>query len=942
MEKHSKIGIVWLLSGLFTMSVTHAETGRAGFTYSVEDSIITALGIEKDPKTLPYHVQKVEGAELTKVKDANFVNSLIGRVAGATINASSSGAGGSVRVIMRGLRSISGNNEVMYVLDGIPLPQLSSEQSNDIYSGMGQSGDGISAINPDDIESVSVLTGAAASVLYGSDAANGVIMITTKKGQAGKLSVNVSNSTTFSSPLVMPKFQNSYAGWGDKLDTPTNWNPSDFFQTGHTINNSISLSFGSKKNQTYFSAATQNSQGIIPNNDVDRYNFSFRNTSSLLKDRLKLDLNFRYTNTNEQNMLSQGQYFNPLAPIYLIPDILLAKGSEKYPGDSFKMYERYNASYGYSTQYWPYEYMGMGMQNPYWIINRDIFKNKKNRFLAGFGATYHINNWLNVSARMRYDRDHEERTQKYYASTLRYLIDPFIEDSPGFYYENEAKTMQLYADMMLNINKSMGNFSVTATLGASIRNRWYDHSIQSGALQTPNLFTLSNLDTRLRSKDEVDYHDQSKSAFAAAQLGYKNRLYLDIAGRMDWLDFWDENGSGFSTDNFYPSVGLSLIPTEYLSTKSDILSFMKVYYSYSEAGNSFQYYIPASRSNFWLKKKSITGDLDTERTKSHEIGLNTHFLKNKFNLAFAMYQTTTDNLLFSTTLRTPPRGGESVIYSDYGPRIDNKGIELTVGLNQDLGPVKWNSNLTYSINKNEIKSLQSDKVNPITGENISMKEIMMCDVGSCQVKLTKGGSIGDLYVLAPKTDEHGNILINKNSTNMIQGTEYIYAGNANPDYTIGWANIFSWKGLELDFVIHARFGGVGVSLTQAEMDRVGVSKTSAIARDKGGVWLGNELIPAKNYYSMIREKQIGSIYTYDATNIRLAEISIGYNIPVNEWVKWIQGARVSLIGRNLLMLYNKAPFDPESVASTGNFYQGIDYFRQPSLRNMGFSVNLSF
>ncbi len=938
MKKHKKARTILLVSAIFSMSIANAKSYETGSISFVKDSTVTALGIEKAARTLPYHIQKIEGTELVKVKDGNFVNSLIGRIAGATINTTSTGAGGSVRVIMRGLRSLSGNNNVLYVLDGIPLPQLSSEQPKKTNEGMGQSGDGIFAINPDDIESISVLTGAAASVLYGNDGANGVIMITTKKGQAGKLSVNISNSTTFSSPLVMPEFQNTYNGWEDKLKYPTNWNPSDFFQTGHTINNSVSLSGGSKVNQTYFSAATQNSKGIIPNNDVNRYHISVRNTSNLLKERLKLDLIFRYTNANEQNMLSQGQLYNPLVPIYMIPDVMLAKGDDKLPGNPYKdYYERYDPSLGYNVQYWPLDGIGAIVQNPYWTINRDIFKNRKNRFLAGLGATFNINEWLKVSAQMQYDRDNEKRTQKKYASTRENS-----SATAGLFQKNDAKATQFYSDLMLTVNKPIGNFSIDATLGGSIRSRWYDHSIEGGALQIANLFSISNLKAQAAFKNEADYHDQTKSAFVAAQLGYKNGLYLDVAGRMDWLNFKDEyyKNVTFSADNFYPSAGLSLVPTEWFSSKSDILSFMKVHYSYSEAGNSFQYYIPINNIKFRMNEKSLIGDMDPERTKSHEVGLNASFLKNKISLSFTMYKTTTDNLQYNVTWTES--GGREEVRSRYGPRIDNKGIELTLGVNQDLGAVKWNSNLTYSINKNKIKCLVDDIPNPLTGENISIDEIIMSREENYKVSLKKGGSVGDIYVYAPETDKNGKVIIDKNSENLIKGVDYIRAGNVNPDYTIGWANNFAWKGLELSFVIHARFGGVGLSLTQATMDKFGVSKSSAIARDNGSVWLGSEQIPTQKYYQIIDQYKIGSIYTYDATNIRLAEMSVGYNIPVNKWVKWIKGARISLIGRNLFMLYNKAPFDPESAAGNDNFYQGIEYFRQPSLRNMGFSVNLKF
>lgn len=361
------------------------------------DESIAHLQTDASARTLPCAVQHIDGAELVRVKDANFVNALVGRVAGATINASSAGTGGAVRVMMRGARSTYGNNGVLYVVDGVPLPQLSSQHAFDMYEGSGESGDGIGMFNADDIENLYVLTGAAATTLYGNDAVNGVILINTKKGRSGRPVVNVSNSTTFSSPFVMPEFQNTYGSdggnytsWGQKPARPSGFEPADFFQTGHTINNSVSLSLGTKQNQTFFSAATQNSRGIIPNNDVDRYNISFRNTSNLLNDRLKLDLNFMYMGTSEQNMLSQGDTYNPLKPVYLFPN--------DNDFNSLKKYETYNSSLGIPTQNWPYDWQNIRMQNPYWIANRNLFNNEKDRFLVGIGVAYDFTSWLNVAA----------------------------------------------------------------------------------------------------------------------------------------------------------------------------------------------------------------------------------------------------------------------------------------------------------------------------------------------------------------------------------------------------------------------------------------------------------------------------------------------------------------------------------------------------------------
>ena len=295
--------------------------------FGINEVVVTALGIEKETRTLPYNVQKIDASDALATHDANFINSLNGKVAGVTINSSSAGTGSSSRVVMRGIKSINGNNNALYVIDGIPMPNNIRGQAEDIFSGAGQTGDGISNINPEDIESISILSGPSAAALYGSSAANGVIMVTTKKGQRDKLDISLTNSTTFLNPLLLPKFQNSYGvsevgsyySWGEKLVTPSTYRPADFFQTGVNSTTSLALSTGTEKNQTYISLGNVSSNGIIHNNNYDRYNFSARNTSMFLNGKMTLDVGFMASLVNEQNMISQGQYFNPLIAVYLFP-----------------------------------------------------------------------------------------------------------------------------------------------------------------------------------------------------------------------------------------------------------------------------------------------------------------------------------------------------------------------------------------------------------------------------------------------------------------------------------------------------------------------------------------------------------------------------------------------------------------------------------------------
>lgn len=919
-----------LLLLLFVLSTTVAYAENENSLWSLPDTLL-----------LSNYSQRMDGAELTKVKDANFLNSLIGRMAGVTINPSASGIGGSLRFVMRGYRSILKSNNVLFTLDGIPLPRLESEQPSGIYEGAGQTGDGISAFSADDIESISVLSAAAASTLYGSRSSGGVVMINTKKAHAGKLRVELGNSTTFSSPLVMPEFQHDYGwGWGEKLNGPQSWNPADFYQTGHTINNSLSLSLGNEYNQTRVSAVTMNGAGIIPNNDVDRYNFSLRNTSSLLNDRLKLDVSLRYIHTAEQNMLSQGMISNPLIPIYLVPDVLQKQPnpagapswsglSTDYPYKDY--YESYDSELGGNRQYWPFGYLGMDMQNPYWVINRNRYNQKKNRLLGGVGAKFDLTSWLNVAGRIHYDRNKEDGTQKFYASSI-------YRGPLGSFYQMENKNTQLYSDLLFNARGVMGDFSIEATLGASICNTEFDYSNEGGALAELNQFDISKLNKQEQfSSLKRDYHHLTRSLFMLAQLGYKNRLSLDLGGRMEWFKFWDDNSSRFSTDVFYPSVGVSVIPTGWLPDDAGaFLAFLKFHYAYSEAGNA-DYILLNKRPTLWSNPKVADTYQKPEHTKSHEVGMNASFLNDKVNLGFTLYKASTSNLKFGG-YRYMPSIETTVYYISDGARIDNKGIELVLGTNLKWGEVGWNGRLTYSINKDEIKQLESNG-----NELYELKQIDIVRGSGWRSTLKKGGSLGDIYVSDLQRDGQGNIIVDKASQQVTGSNEYVYAGNTDPKYTMGWANRFSWKGLELDFVIHARFGGVGLSLTEAVMDQFGVSQATAMARDNGGVWVSGQQIPAENYYAQISGRNyVGSMYTYDATNIRLAEMSIAYHIPVKRWVNWIQDVRVALVGRNLLMLYNKAPFDPESTASTGTWYQGIDYFRQPSYRNMGFSLNLTF
>lgn len=463
-------------------------------------------------------------------------------------------------------------------------------------------------------------------------------------------------------------------------------------------------------------------------------------------------------------------------------------------------------------------------------------------------------------------------------------------------------------------------------MGASIRDVENSYDQNEGDLQQANLFALSNLSESYKRDMAREQSEQTKAIFMSAALGYKNTFFLNLAGRMDKSGFL-----GLDRDyQFYPSVGASVVLTELLPIKSDVLSMLKARFLFAKAGHSYQFYIPRFFSD---KKFSYSTDLVPEQTKSYEAGLDAALFGDRLNVAFTVYKSVTSDQIMPVSVPNAANMGDFMYQN--GGVVENKGIEWSLGLNQDFGPVRWNTHLVYSLNKNKVKDLRFGKDSEAT-------RVFIGEIGNFTEMLKEGGSIGDIYVYGLLADEKGDILVDEEKRVSIDRRDWKFVGNANPKYTMGWANNLSWKGIELSFVIQARVGGVGVSFTEAEMNRFGVSKASGVARDNGGVWVSGQQIPAANYYRPTGNALAGYQSTYSATNVRLSEASIAYDIPVNRWVNWIQGARVALVGRNLLMLYNKAPFDPESTACTGTFLQGVDNFRQPSLRNVGFSVNLRF
>lgn len=910
-------------------------------TEVLDEVVVTALGIKRSQKALSYNVQEVKGDALTAVKDANFMNSLAGKVAGVQISSGATGAGGAARVVMRGMKSLTKNNNALYVIDGVPVFNTGSSGGEGQYGAMGGS-DAVADLNPDDIASVSMMTGPSAAALYGSAAANGVVLITTKKGQTEKTNLTVSNSTTFSKAYIMPEMQNRYGtssglfSWGGA--TNRRYDPSEFFNVGTNIINSIALSTGNAKNQTYLSASTTNSEGILPNNSYNRYNFTARNTTNFLNDRLTLDFGAQYIIQNNKNMVSQGQYYNPLPALYLFP-----RGDDF---DEVRLYERYNTDYGYMKQYWPYGDGGLSLQNPYWIQNKILRTSEKKRYMLNASLKWKVTDWFNITGRVNLDNsDYRNRSEKS-ASTLTTFcgVNGGLEDAMH-------QERSIYADVLGNIDKTFGEFRLNANFGASIYHTSMNQLSIAGDLKIPNFFQINNINYSANYKpDPQGYDDEIQSVFASAELSWKNQLYLTVTGRNDW-----DSRLAYSKHPsfFYPSVGLSAVLSDMFELP-EVISYAKIRGSYTIVASSFDrfltnpgYVYNAQTHNWENPTVYPMDDMKPEKTKSWEIGLNLKFWENRFNLDATYYRSNTLNQTFSVDI--PPSSGYNKAIVQAG-NVQNQGVELGLGFHDEWAGFGWSTNATFTLNRNKVIRLASGSVNPVTGEKIQMENMPVGWLGkenvAPRVILTEGGSMTDIYVYNQLTrDNNGNIKVDQNGNlSMTSSSTPTKVGDLDANFNLGWTNHFSYKGIDLGVVLSARVGGLAYSATQGILDYYGVSEASAQARDNGGIPVNNGLVTAQKYYQTIGtgEGGYGRYYLYSATNVRLQELSLNYTLP-KKWFKNVANVTLGVIGRNLWMIYCKAPFDPDlSAATASNYYMNVDYFMQPSLRNIGFNVKVQF
>lgn len=921
-------------------------------TKVLDEVVVTALGIAKKEKSLTYSTQVVNGDELARVKDANMMNSLAGKTAGVQINKSSSGLGGSSKVIIRGNRSVSGSNQPLYVIDGVPFGSSANENTSTTIGGNNDSGnydrgDGISNLNPDDIESMNILKGPAAAALYGSSAANGVVIITTKKGKEGRASITFNSSTTFDQAAYgIPEFQNHYTGpstsWGGKINGSPDY-VDDFFKTGVTTINSLALSMGSQAMQTYFSYANTYGEGVVEGNHLVKHNFNFRETANFFNNKLTVDANVNAMYQRGNNRTTSGGYYmNPLIGLYHFPRGGVEGGKDfNYYKENYQVM---NAGRNLMEQNW-YKTDGTDMeQNPYWLINKIPNEDTRYRTLLNLSVKYKFNDLFSIQARGSADYVVDKNNTRMYAGTSTVLcgMNAAGTGSNGRYIYGESSELSTYGDVLFTYQQQFENFSVNASVGASINDytgNGTGFDSYPGALSVPNVFSMQNMTLNKGSLTDWKTHTQSQSVFFTGQVGFKDQIYVDVTARNDWtstLAFTKYKNKGF----FYPSIGLTWLLNETLKLPSWI-NLGKIRGAWSQVGSGLGSYT-SNPLNSITKSGSISfnttapfDDLKPEKTTSIEFGTEWRFFNSRLEFDFTYYKTNTKNQLFN--LRAPSGSEWNSFYVNAG-NIQNTGVEIMLNATPVItNNFRWKTGMNFATNKNEAIELE-DRL----GGYFSFSGGESNNVWN---RLEVGGSFGDIYGTTFVRDENGKIKF-EDGMPLVDKSNPKKLGNSNPDFNLGWNNTITWKNFSLYFLIDGRFGGKVMSLTEADLDQQGVSAASGAARDRRYVNLeGTKVDDVKGFYDLVGGRAgVTEYYMYSATNIRLRELSISYSLPKSLLAKtgFIKDMQLSLIGRNLFFFKNDAPYDPDGMLSTSNRLQGVDVFGMPTNRSFGFNLKVNF
>ncbi|CAM4170276.1 TonB-linked outer membrane protein, SusC/RagA family [Pedobacter westerhofensis] len=979
-----------ITSGNTTLNIILEESQNA-----LSEVVVTALNIPKEKKSLGYAVQELKSKDIAEAREVNLVNALAGKIAGVQVT-NSQGDMGSSRIIIRGETSISGNNQPLFIIDGVPVDNTQT-LGNSAISATSASRDyanPISDINPDDIESMSVLKGPNAAALYGSRAAAGVVLITTKKGKGSQgLGISVTSNTTFSSLLILPDYQNSYGqgangefsykdgaggglndgvdeSWGPRLDgrlipqfnsngvaVPFVAHPDNvksYFNTGRTLNNGIAFSGSNEKFDYRLSYNNMDQKGVIPNSSQSKNSFLF-NSSYKITPKLTLNTYANYVNSSADNIPGSGGKRSTSTMLQFTwfgrqVDVTQLKS----------LYEN-GQNINWNNSYY---------SNPYFVAYENTVGQVRNRLIGSAELNYKIIDGLSANFRTGNDNYTDRRKTKIAYGTNGTPFGSYEEDAYTF---NENNT-EARLDYTKKLNK---DFSLDVLLGGNMRTSTLENNDQlASKLAVAGLYTLSNSRDPLIS---YNYYTKQKvySAFSSAQLSFRNYAYLNLTARNDWSSTLPVENRSY----FYPSVNGSLILTEAFDIKSDALTFAKLRGGWSKVGkdatpyqlmNTYGFIAPFDGNpQQYANPVDLNANLKPETTKSTEAGFELGFFKNRLRFDASVYNTNSINQILSLDV-SPTTGYSSKLVN--GGTINNKGVELQLGIT----PIKttnftWDINTNFSSNKSRVKSLYGDIQSYVLGSD-----------GTVQILAAVGQPYGTIFGTAYERNASGQILVDADGTPVISASKKVL-GKYTPNWLGGITNSFTYKRINLSVLVDAHVGGKIYSGTNNTGIYTGVLASTLPGRgtengglsyyfpgndntaravqiaagsaapggakvyDDGMVFNGvladgtanSRIISASQYYKSTTNADESTVYS--ATYVKLREIKLGYTLP-QQWIKSVglQSATVSVVGRNLLIIHKEVPnIDPETAFNTGNG-QGLEDLTLPGVRNIGFNINLKF
>lgn len=930
-----------------TGSMTTVDISLVPDPNTRREIVFTALGVQRDPKTLPYATQQISGDALRNAAHINFVDALSGKIAGLDIQVSSSGAGGSSRAVLRGSKSLQGSNEPLYVIDGIPMVNNKGEQPGP-WGGT-DGGDGLSMINPADIESINVLRGANASVLYGSQGANGVILILTKKGKEGKVSVNFNSSTVFEQVSGLPKFQYRY---GTAVDDYS-WTPpgkevvksddyqkeyiKDFFQTGVIASNSVSIAGGNTQNKVYFSYANVSSKGAMPTSSYHKNNFSFRHSTKLLNDKITISSGVILSSEVSRNRPGAGYHNNPLTGLYLF--------ARERDFNSYKEnYALFNPDRNLYQMNW---YSTEEKQNnPYWEINKNPKLLSSKRIIANARISYDIFENLKFEVRGNMDYNNALDDKRYAAAGNPVSVSP-----NGTWNYAKYTDQSVYTDGIFTYNRNFGKLSLNALAGLIYQeNKYYDGmTVNNGtvSLQYPNLFTYANMPYNVMFNEDARYSKIAhRGALANLSVGFKDFLFLDLTGRNDWDSVLKHIGS---RSNLNPSIGVSAIVSQVVQLPT-VISFLKMRASLSQTTNDVSQVIvkpsvtiggaggPGGPGSIIRPLQAPFGNLVPGKMIGNEGGVEARFMGGRLGLDFTLYSAVSTSQI--VLMPAPSGSGYAYSYFNAG-KITNKGFELTLNAEAfRTGHFTWNTSINASKNQNKIVELIASNPNLQVGS----------DTEGFASLSKAGGSINDLYVFQFARNNAGQIILSAGGVPTREARQ-TKVGNVNPKFLLGWNNNFSYHNFFASVLVNGKLGGVVLSKTEAFLDSYGVSERTAAARD-GGKMAINGVTPEGTavtsiepytYYSAVGDRnKIMEPYVFSRTNVRLGQFVVGYSFKQKSANPMFNDASISFVGRNLFFFYKKAPFDPEQAMSTNNALRSADVFGMSSTRSYGLNLKVTF